>query len=250
MGRKRVIDLDSYKFSLDVSGENKRVLDELTAASGLKYGPFINKIIEIFCRMPVQIKSVFEETCIRELKEIKRIISVSSGFEKAKLEKNQAYYEEILRLINRGKYEMAEDKVQMIKIPLKSGYLIIPNDWIVVNPERAKSCLYAGVVECRNSEKYGIPHFVFFSDYKFGSEYTDEFTDEIDALCCKSWPEFSNIIEKSKQNELIRDPERPGYFLNIEAHLAAPIIGYFSIDESDKALRKNSLPYGAMIVRN
>lgn len=52
MERKRVTDLHSCKFSLNISGENKKTLDMLTTNYEPKYGPMINYIIEGFFRMP------------------------------------------------------------------------------------------------------------------------------------------------------------------------------------------------------
>ena len=50
------------------------------------------------------------------------------------------------------------DGQQMQKIPMDNGFLICPDDWIIVNPEQAESSSYACVVECRNAGKFGLPH--------------------------------------------------------------------------------------------
>ena len=128
---------------------------------------------------------------------------------------------------------------------MKDGYLIIPKEWIVLNEEDAMYCRYAGVVECRNSAKYGIPHFVFFTHAEYGRDYD---TDLINEMCCNAWPKFKDIM--AQQVEPIKDPEKPGEYLNVQEHLASPYIGYFSIDEADSGLRDiEDMPYGAMIVR-
>lgn len=70
MARRKIIDSDSCKFSLDVSGDNKKTLDNLTANYMLKYGPMINKIIGTFCRMPDSIKKVIAKACLTEYKNL------------------------------------------------------------------------------------------------------------------------------------------------------------------------------------
>jgi hypothetical protein len=136
----------------------------------------------------------------------------------------------------------------MKKIKLADGYLIIPSDWIVVNPEQAENCRYAAVIECRNSEKYGVPHFIYFNNYQYGNQYTDSMEEHFYSLCRKAWSRFTEIEELNMKNKLVPDPENKGQYLNAEAHLAAPIIGLFSIEEQGEN-PVNDPPYGAMIVR-
>lgn len=245
MARKRILALSSYKFSMDLSGENKDAVDEATENFGMKYGPFINMLIQRFMRMPDRMKKAFIDFCISQCQEIDRQLEVAGDFEKKNLEKEKEHYLEIARIINGGIDISYEADSDMKKIAMKDGYLIIPKEWIVLNEEDAMYCRYAGVVECRNSAKYGIPHFVFFTHAKYGRDYD---TDLINEMCCDAWPKFKDIM--AQQVEPIKDPEKPGEYLNVQEHLASPYIGHFSIDEADSGLRDiEDMPYGAMIVR-
>ena len=69
----------------------------------------------------------------------------------------------------------------MKKVFLKEGYVIFPEDWIILPDiyDSPDKCLYAGVVESRNSEKYKIPHFVFFSNYRYGADYPTDLDDKV-----------------------------------------------------------------------
>lgn len=252
MPRKKIIDSNSCKFSIDVSGENKKVLDEITTNYMAKYGPTINKIISTFCRMPKGVKNVIENACVEECKKLEyHIAHTEEVFHKKPLEEERNFYLEILRLMNQGYYEVKEDNAEksvMKKIELADGYLIIPADWIVVNPESAKDCLYAAVIECRNSAKYGVPHFIYLTNTQYLGDDSEAMENDFYDLCRKAWPKFAEIEELSKKNQLVPDPNNKGQYLNIEAHFAAPIIGLFYIDEQgDYPLEKQ--PYGAMIVR-
>lgn len=253
MARKRILDAKSCKFTLNVMGDNKEILDDLTENYMMKYGPMINKIIDTFCRMPKKIKKVFIKTCLAECERLAIEIEQTSeaSFHYEELKKDRNWYIEILKLMNGGKYESIEEKKEassMIKIKMFDGYLLIPADWIVVNPESAEKCRYAAVLECRNHIQYGVPHFVFFNNYKYACDYTDYMEEEFFSLCRKVWPKFSEIQILSEKNALVPDPDNKGRYLNSEAHLAAPIIGLFHIEEhGDRAYGEP--PYGAKIVR-
>ncbi len=252
MARKKIIDSDSVKLTLDLSGDNKKVLDEITTNYMAKYGPTINKIIGVFCNMPKGIKKVIENVCVEQYKKLEtQIAQTEEAFHKKPLEEERDTYLEILRLLNHGQYEIITENTEeeaMQTIELEDGYLIIPADWIVVNPERAKECRYAAVLECRNSAKFGVPHFIYLNNYRYGCDFTDEMESDFLSQCRKAWPKFKEIEELSNKNQLVPDPNNKGQYLNAEAHLAAPIIGLFSIEEQGEN-PFDKPPYGAMIVR-
>ena len=245
MARKRILSLTSYKFSMDLSGENKEAVDTITDNLGMKYGPFINALIKFFLRMPDSMKKAFTDFCISQCQELDKQLKVAGEFEKKNIANEKEHYLVIAQFINGGKEVHYDTKPDMRKIAIKDGYLIIPKDWIVVNEDDAEFCRYAGVVECRNHVKYGIPHFVFFTNHEYGKDYD---TDMINEMCCDAWPKFRDIM--AQQVEPIRDPEKPGEYLNIKEHLESPYIGHFGIGEVDSDLRDiEDMPYGAMIVR-
>lgn len=246
MGRKRIRDLEAYKFSFDINGENKKALDNLTDNLSSKYGPIINLLISTFCRMPEDIKQAFLDFCFEKVEELENQEKVAGEYEKKGLEKEKAYYLQVAKIINVGdELELQDEKSRMVKIELKEGYLVCPADWILLNLEQAKNCHYAGVVECRNSEKYGIPHFVFFSNRQYGTDYDDAFINDVNEMCVSAWPGFrEKVLEK--QVRPIPDPENRGSYLNGKEYLAAPIVGHFHIYENGEI---EEPPYGAVIVK-
>lgn len=252
MGRKRIVDMGTYKFSLNISGENKATVDIATDNLGIKYGPFINLLIRSICRMPESMKNAFINFCMDQCKKLNDQILHAGAFDKKALEEEKARYLEIARLINGGVKLNLEQEVDsdptMQKLALKDGVLIIPKDWIVLNPEDAKNCLYAGVVECRNSAKYGIPHFCFFTNKQYGNEYDQALQDYINKLCCEKWPKFEKIMQQEVKP--IPDSENKGQYLNSKEYLASPAIGHFHILATDDKLYDNDPPYGAVIIRN
>lgn len=251
MPRKRTIDNNARKFCLDINSENKKVLDELTINYNFKYGPMINKIISTFCRMPPCIKKYIEESCLCEYTRLtEELKSLTEQFHRQSLEQEKEFYVNILRLINKGTYTLPDEKPnnKMKKIRLQDGFLIIPSEWIVVNPEKADSCHYAAVLECRNSKQYGIPHFLYLNDFKYRKDYTDSMEAKFYSLCKEKWERFAEIEELSNKNQLIPNPDDPEQYLNLKEYLLAPIIDLFSVEEQCEKTYSEA-PYGAMIVR-
>lgn len=235
--------LDSYKFSLDVSGSNKVLLDILAEELGMKYGPVVNMIISTFCDMPEDIKHEFMAFCKSKREELEIIYRVAGDCEKDKIKKERHYYLSIIKLINKGIIENIEPETiikERKKVELKTGYVIIPDDWILLNPEDAKNCMEVDVVECRHSEEYGIPHFVYFTN-----DYKNEDETLIEEMCVKAHPKFREIIDM--QVKPLRNSDGKGKILNAEEYMAAPTIGHFPLPEKGE---NSNPPFGAMIVRD
>lgn len=243
MARKRVTDLHSCKFSLNISGENKKTLDMLTTNYELKYGPMINYIIEGFFRMPECPRKIIENALLTAYTNLTNELSqTKEEFHRTPLERDRASCYEILRLLNGGILDLPPEikaPCAMQKVKLADGYLLVPEDWIVLNPEHAESCHHAAVLECKNSAKYGIPHFIYLNNYQYENQYPDEMVSDFYARCRKTWPRFSEIEEL---NQRASDS-------SAEDYLTAPIIGLFNIAvQGDKS--SEDYPYGAMIVKN
>lgn len=252
MARKKILDCDSCKFTLNLNGDNKKVLDKITDNYILKYGPMINKIIKTFCLMPDDVLKVIEKVCREAYENLNNEIehTEENSFHREPLIKSRDWFYEILKITHGGSYpfceeEKKDDEPSMRKVRLLDGYLIIPSDWILVNEEEAANCRYAAVMECRNSAKHGVPHFIYFNNFQYAREYTEDMEKRFLSLCEKAWPRFKEIRNLSDRNQLVPDPENKGEYLNVEAYLAAPTIGLFHIAE--QCNRK--LPYGAMIIR-
>ena len=248
MGRTPISVLKSYKFSMNIAGENKKAVDDMTFNYGMKYGPFLNFLIKKVCLMPDSMREFFIDACLRKCDELNEKIELSSDLEKKSYEQEKKSYLEMARIFNAGKeitYSGKEDP-SMAKYRMKDGYLIVPKEWIVLNPQFEGEYRFAGVVECRNSAKYDIPHFVFFTDTRYACDYDDYFRQTVQEWCIEKWPRFREIIRQ--EVKLVSDPENPGKYLNAEEHLASPVIGLFHILRNDDELFDNNPPCGAMIV--
>lgn len=252
MPRKRIIDANAAKFSVVVDGKNKKILDKLVEKYDSKYSPIMNRIITTFCDMSPQLKSTIESAVMNERHRLmNQLENDHDPFYANAYKKDILNCEDILRMMNNGEYDVLEDSKEecsMKKIKLQNGYLIIPNDWIVVNPDDAKVSSYAYVMECRNHIKYGVPHFIYLSN---DSNYSSDMENHFRELCRINWDGFVKIEELENKNKLVADPDNPTEYLNMNEYLAAPSMGFFKIEEQGERLRLDGQepPYGAMIVR-
>lgn len=247
------------KLTIDLSDDNKEILEQIKSERRVAYGNTINNLISTFCNMPVQVKKDLLATIKPKIKELYKEMDVSGDCRFKEIVAQADAYMEIATFLNDGKsisLESLEAEPTLKKYPLKDGVLICPDDWIILNPAQASVMEYAGVVECRNSENFGkehfgtrIPHFLFFSNKKYGNEYDEYYTDHINQLCVKAWPDFKTVLDN--QVKPIDDPERPGHQINADEWMKAPTIGHFAVYEHGDPIYGANYepPAGARIIR-
>jgi len=149
-------------------------------------------------------------------------------------------------------YQEIESTASTNRIYLKNGYVEYPSSWIYLKNvfNKDNECMYAGVIETRNGNKYGVPMFIFASPYKNGREYTD--TDEIKIFdaAIKAWPQFKEILNKHVKAIF----EKNGSVKNAKEYMEAPYSGIYAIYSEDdiemKNLHHGKPPYGVKIVRD
>ncbi|SDB68371.1 hypothetical protein [Butyrivibrio sp. INlla16] len=240
------------KLTTDLAEGNRAILDNLKEENNWKYGYSINTMISTFGNLPKTVKLYFLSLCKQKLKELNKRMDVAGEFEFKDLEKEHAAYDAIAKFLNNGTRISLEDlkaEPTLKKITLQDGYLICPDDWIVINPEDAQKCLYAGVIECRNGAKYGIPHLLYFCNYRYGRDYPKGFDEMMERKAVSAYPRFKEIL--AKQVTPIDDPDNPGMMLNADEWMEAPTIGHFAIYVQGDPTRPKDYqpPAGARIVR-
>ncbi len=247
MGKK--LNKIGKKMSLDFTEDSISAIERMANNYEEGVGPTVNKMIKVICSMPEEIKKELKTFCFQKRQEYKLRYLEAGEFEKKELDRYYDYYSDLMTLINGGEeVNYWEDDPNMMVFKMKDGSLVVPKDWIILNPEQEGKCKYAGVIECRNHDKYNIPHFAFFTNNQYSCDYSDEYVQEIYSMCKEKWPRFSEILKM--EVELIPDSTKPFGYKNIEEHLASPIVGLFSILRDDDELFDNKPPYGALIISN
>ena len=237
--------------SVDLRVDNFNALKDYAEQVGSTYGRVINDLIRTFLRLPESVKDDLADYCREKYLEIDTLKTY--GYSQSADAYRPFYaYEDLSDFFSKGRKSVPYG---MRRIYLKDGYLICPNNWIVLQDafgEKPENCMYAGVVEARNSEKYGIPHFVFFNDIPYDQGYTDKDEEKVYNACIKAWPRFKEILNMQVPPPTI-SPKDEGYMEAAEKHLASPFVGMFHITGSDDPMQKllnRPDPFGCMIIRD
>lgn len=253
---------EKKKMSIDFTLPEHRLVKEYADERNESSSSIINSLVATFLPLKPSIKQKLYDFCMDNYgKSINELQNTSSFDEQdAAVEASQ--------WINLARYFKLNDKESeelkgsnMKRVMLKDGYLIIPKDFIVLNDTvaPAEECMYAGVVEARNGSKYGIPHFVFFSNYKYGREYDDELETKVYEACEKAYPDFKkffNMQIKMPNSASGEDWQDPEFLKKMDEWDKAPTFALFHIVEKGDPIYWNSInpnyepPYNAMIVRS
>lgn len=220
------------KFSIDLTDENRVILNEVKGRTGTPIGQTINFLVTLFCRIPSDVKAELLAFCKEKLTEISDRMKYAGEYETQSLMNKYGFYRRLAVFFNDGNdfcVSVKDEEPKMQRIEMLGGVLVCPADYIILNREDAKNSLYASVVEVRHAG-YGVPHFVFFSSRE-AKTYTRSDTNFIEDLCAREWPRFRDIMDRVV--ELVYDPnaEEQNFSTCLNAKVAyeAPQIGHFGV---------------------
>lgn len=219
-------------FSFQLQEKNRAILERKKSESGWAFGRTINTLLETFTLIPDSIKTDLLDHIKGKLSELVRQMDQAESYKRAELMEITQKYLDIATYLNDGKELSLADistTQLMQKIPLKNGLLICPKSYVIVNPEEASVMEYACVIECQNSKRYNIPHYLIFCDRKYGSDYDNAYQDMLLKKLLAKDPDFTRIMDA--QVKPISDPESKGKLLNAAAYMEAPTIGIFNVYE-------------------
>ena len=247
----------SVKRTIDIQDANDEVLEKYKTERGVGYGTFVNNLIRTVCLRPKKVKLEMLSFIKQRLHLLYLQMDKAEQFEAAQLMEEAQAYRDLARLLNDGiDVDIDETNTEPImeRIEMMNSYIIVPDDWIILNREEAEQCEYALVVEVRQRKKpKKIPHFVYFHNRKGSGEYDKNFLDMVNSKCVQAYPEFQEFIDWEHDHpnlELKLDPNHPGEFLNAEDVLNGPQIGHFHVYvQGDRAYSNSEPPYGVRIVR-
>ena len=230
------------KISIDFLLPEYSLLSRQAKANGQSNSCIINELVGTFLPLVPELKKYLE--CISELQRL-------SGYESQDIAIVASQWKTLENYFHVNVENLPN--TNMKKIQLKDGYCIVPKDFVILGDifGRPEECLYAGVVESRNSKTYGIPQFLFFCNTKYAREYTDELEAKVYKECEKVFPEFKKLYNM----QIDLKPEEENDENRIAEWDKAPRFGMFHLVEKGDPVYWNSLnpnynpPYGAMIVR-
>ncbi|EPB8220769.1 hypothetical protein [Clostridium perfringens] len=233
------------KRSIDFELENFKLLENAKETfKANSNNELINYLIRIFLNLKPSVKRNLATICKNEYEKLDKETYCSAAFERNEKEITKKQYKNLMEFFLDGEKEnfIIEENNSMKKIEIQNGYVIFPEDWVILNEDDAKNCEYVGVIEVKNGTKYNSPHFLFFSTKPI-NELTNNDTKKLDEKCIKMFSDYQKIL-----NDYIPlKYDEKGEMLNGKEHISGPIPGYFAI--LDYGLDISYYPLGAMVFR-
>lgn len=115
-----------------------------------------------------------------------------------------------------------EKEMKRKKIELINGYVVVPDDCIVVEETKTDKSDYAAVVAEKNGT---LSHYLVFSEKNI-SDYTIKEEKNLYAYLGTLYPEVEEVRKKEVEAEF-----KDGVVVNAEEWKAAPRLGLFPIPE-------------------
>lgn len=242
---------EKKRTTLDLTPENYTILSGIASKYDITFGEAVGLLIRLFISMPGICRKDLLFFSRNQLRQILMLDNMTGAMEAGENERAIHDYQTISYFFESGILPLSDNsKANMDRIYLKYGYVEHPADWIHLPDVLGKDeeCMYAGVIETRNGNKYGVPHFVFASPYKHGREYTDADERKVFDAAIKAWPQFKEILNKHVKAVYGEN----GLIENEKEYMEAPYSGIFAIYSEDdiemKILHHGEPPYGAKIV--
>lgn len=235
--------MTTNRLTFDLSESNKHALEQFKERDTRPFGAIVNYIINTVCMPSEEVRNQIISDIKHQIRVLNKQCEEVELFEKMKMIKQIEEYLKFIQILNCGLNIKVEDiinTVEMVKYDISNGYVVYPEDWILVNPEDAAMATYVGVVEVRQKELH-IPHFLFFSSKKI-NQLDSSFFEKINTKCAELYPKFHDVLK-------MQVPYIEG--VNEDEFLKSPQIGHFQIpvQGEDDYFKDHKPPYGAMVIR-
>lgn len=210
-------------------------------------GEAVDFVFNLITGLDPEVARDLDRTCIRRISSLSDEMNRlrPDGSEELSVNSNRLKRDQFVALHEYLSMQYKEDEeviMGMKRVDLIDGsYAVFPSSWLLLeSEENAGYCTQVGIIEIRGGVKYDAPHFVFFHNGEFDKKHLLE-------QAIKVWPRMKEVMRD--EVKLVADDD--GNYLNMNEHLAAPIICYFNlIDTSYYQSAETEPPYGAMIYRN
>lgn len=248
--------------SFDLTDENSKLLAEFSEKMDAPYSHVINYMLRIFLKLSPEIKKSMADFCTQKMTDICDNLDLMSDFEKENAKNDMHHYQELAYFFYDAEFRpLYKKEKNMKKIYLKKGYVIVPNNWIVLdNFSDPTENMFAGVVETRQpldgSKTFDAKHYLFFTNYQYGKHYPSNLADKVFDACVEKDADFKKILNAVVEPIYPEgSPELLPNMLNEAEYKSAPCPGLFHIVEKGDPTYWHQHnqdyvpPHGAMIIR-
>ena len=222
---------------IEIIKEFKQEYLEKTGAVRLSNSAVLGMLLSTFGKLSSDTRQIIAECCKQNTYEIIGKCNPKDQFTYKETQRVINELQNIMFYMTYGK-EVDLNKSGMKTIKINTGYAEVPDEWIelkLFEPSEADSVY---VLEFRNGDKYGYPHFVF------GAKGTpDYFRDLVFREISKVDPKFKQALFENKTDAYSSSNRE-------DAYESAPIPGFFKIADADDNIPDTEYPYGAKFFRS
>ena len=239
------------KISIDFDDKSLKSLEQLKNevpfTGNVSNSSVINYLLVTFAGLNGYVKCNFAREAKRLIRELEKRIGEFEDENSFELIEDRKTLEQLKRIFDffaRGQDLSGEELYNMVRTNLKNGYVIYPQDWVVLSVESPEKSINAVVIETRNGDKYNIPHFIFFTK-------ETRITQRISELALSEVVKKCPIYQKILDSKVVPVFDSEGNVLNIEEWRESLEPALFFIQDADNPVGSIAgYPFGAKVYRN
>ena len=132
--------ISTNRLTIDLTNKSKKILENLKLNLSMPFGTIVNNIISTFCDIPEDMKTDLIQYCKLQINDLSNRMEGAAPLEFENLSRKRKKYINIITFLNKGvsvdiDLDIRQKENKMKKIMIKDGYILYPEDWILINPE-------------------------------------------------------------------------------------------------------------------
>ena len=229
---------------------NFRVASREAKKLGTTFSRYLNYLISLTLGIPALVQGELSAFCAQKSASVDEQNSLYWMYRERNIQES---YKELAIFWAQKEPYTKEKNILLKRTDMKDGYIVYPADWVVLDGVQcdAKDSVRACVIEVKNGKKYGMPHFLFFTNKDVGDPFTIDEENAIHLACVKAVPNFAQVLRDGVDQPTMPMSD-PRYKEATKRFLASPIPGIFYIPATDDPYycMQDEPLFGCRIVRN
>lgn len=243
-------DVAKVKSVITFDLSNFRVASREAKKLGTTFSRYLNYLISLTLDVPTLVQGELSTFCAQKSASVDEQNSLYWMYRERNIQ--ESYKKLAIFWAQKDPYTKGKNML-MRKTDMKDGYIVYPADWVVLDGVQcdAKDSVRACVIEVKNGKKYGMPHFLFFTNKDVGDPFTIDEENAIHLACIKAVPNFAQVLRDGVDQPTMPMSD-PRYKEAAKRFLASPIPGIFYIPATDDPYycMQDEPLFGCRIVRN
>ena len=186
-------DVDKTKSVITFDLSNFRVASLEAKKLGTTFSRYLNYLISLTLGIPALVQEELSFFCAQKSASVNKQNSLYWMYRELNIQ--ESYKELAIFWAQKDSYTK-EKNISLKRTDMKDGYIVYPADWVVLDGVQcdAKDSVRACVIEVKNGKKYGMPHFLFFTNKDLGDPFTVDEENAIYLACVKAATNFAQVL--------------------------------------------------------